>query len=70
MDTKDYIYSLIAKRGKTINQNQNELFNSFVEDKNNIDLVDKIIEYQNTIMTKWEIQSRIDEIKQMNFPSS
>ena len=65
MDTKDYIQSLLAKRGKTINQNQNDFFNSFVGDKENIDLINKIIEYQNTIMTKWEIQSRIDEIKQI-----
>ena len=67
MDTKDFIHSLLAKRGKTINQNQNELFNSFADDKENIDLINKIVEYQNTIMNKWEIQSRIDEIKQMNF---
>ena len=67
MDTKDYIHSLLAKRGKTINQNQNELFNSFADDKENIDLINKIVEYQNTIMNKWEIQSRINEIKQMNF---
>ena len=30
-------------------------------------LLNKIIEYQNIIMNKWEIQSRIAEIKQMNF---
>jgi len=68
MDTKAYILSLLSKRGKTITQNQHDLLNSFADDKENIDLINKIVAYQTTIMNKWEIQSRIAEIKQMNFP--
>lgn len=66
--SKDYIQSLLNKRGIIVRENQNKFFDGFVSEQENIDLVNKIIEYQNIIMNKWEIQSRIAEIKQMNFP--
>jgi serine/threonine protein phosphatase PrpC len=68
MSSKDYISSLLNKRGIIVRENQKDFFDAFVFDEQNIELVNKINEYQKTIMNKWEIQSRIDDIKRMNFP--
>lgn len=68
MSSKDYISSLLNKRGIIVRENQKDFFDAFVFDEQNIELVNKINEYQKTIMNKWEIQSRIEDIKRMNFP--
>ncbi len=68
MSSKDYISSLLNKRGIIIRENQKDFFDAFVFDEQNIELVNKINEYQKIIMNKWEIQSRIEDIKRMNFP--
>lgn len=68
MSSKDYISSLLNKRGIIVRENQKDFFDDFVFDEQNIELVNKINEYQKMIMNKWEIQSRIEDIKRMNFP--
>ena len=68
MSSKDYISSLLNKRGIIIRENQKDFFDAFVFDEQNIELVNKINEYQKIIMNKWKIQSRIEDIKRMNFP--
>jgi hypothetical protein len=68
MSSKDYISSLLNKRGIIVRENQKDFFDVFVIEEQNIELVNKINEYQKTIMNKWEIQSRIEDIKRMNFP--
>lgn len=68
MLTRDYISSLLQKRGVDIGGKKKELFETFVCDEQSAELVNQIIACQNTIMNKWEIQSRIEDIKRMNFP--
>lgn len=68
MITKDYLSSLFNKKGVIIKESQKDSFETFVLDVENIELVKQIIENQNTIMNKWEIQSRIEDIKRMSFP--
>ncbi len=68
MEVKDYIISLLSKKGKIVSNEQNELIQHFSESIENITLVNQIIENQLLIMKNWEIKTRIEDIKRMNFP--
>ena len=68
MEVKDYIISLLSKKGKIVSNEQNELIQHFSESIENITLVNQIIENQLLIMKNWEIKTRIEDIKRMSFP--
>jgi serine/threonine protein phosphatase PrpC len=68
MEVKDYIISLLSKKGKIVSNEKNELIQHFSESIENITLVNQIIENQSLIMKNWEIKTRIEDIKRMSFP--
>ncbi len=68
MEVKDYIISLLIKKGKIVSEEKNEFVQHFSESIENITLVNQIIENQSLIMKNWEIKTRINDIKQMVFP--
>jgi serine/threonine protein phosphatase PrpC len=68
MEVKDYIFSLLSKKGKIVSDDKKELVYHFSESLENIALVNQILDNQSLIMKNWEIRTRIEDIKKMIFP--
>ena len=68
MEVKDYIFSLLSKKGKIVSDDKKELVYHFSESVENIALVNQILDNQSLIMKNWEIRTRIEDIKKMIFP--
>lgn len=68
MEVREYINSLLTKKGFNLNGISEEHLNKFSLEEENIELVNQIFENQNSIMKKWKINERVNDIKQMIFP--
>jgi serine/threonine protein phosphatase PrpC len=68
MEVRTYINSLLEKKGFNLKGISEEYLNKFSLEEQNIELVNQIFENQNSIMKKWKINERVNDIKQLIFP--
>jgi len=62
IDPKPYIQNLFATKGITVSQNRQQLFEDFVHNEMNLQLVNLIVEKQNHLMDKWKLKNKIADI--------
>ncbi|MGF1922825.1 MAG: PP2C family serine/threonine-protein phosphatase [Bacteroidia bacterium] len=62
IDPKPYIQNLFTTRGITVSQNRQHLFEDFVQNETNEQVVKTIIEQQNYLMDKWRLKNKIADI--------
>lgn len=55
MEVREYINSLLTKKGFNLNGISEEHLNKFSLEEENIELVNQIFENQNSIMKRWKI---------------
>lgn len=63
-DVKQFILDLFAGRKISISKDRVALLEQFSRDKQNIQLVNEIVEYQNLLMDRWTLQNRVQDIIQ------
>lgn len=62
IDLKPYIQNLFATKGITVSQNRQHLFEDFVQNETNEQVVKIIVEQQNYLMDKWRLKNKIADI--------
>ena len=62
IDPTLYIQNLFATKGITVSQNRRQLFENFVQNESNEQIVKNIVEQQNHLMDKWRLKNRIADI--------
>lgn len=65
-ETKKYIEKLFTAHQITIGQNRNLVFDEFIANEDNVQLVKVILENQKIIMDKWKLDARIRDIKEQS----
>jgi serine/threonine protein phosphatase PrpC len=63
-EEQELVTSLFKHNGVQIQSNRSELFERFLQQEDNWQLVQAIIQHQRQLMTKWKLEERISEIKQ------
>ncbi|HEX8460789.1 MAG TPA: hypothetical protein VF623_05150, partial [Segetibacter sp.] len=63
-DVKQLVKQVFANNNITVAANRTSLFDKFLQDEQNLAIVNVIIENQNQLMEKWKEQQRIAEITQ------
>lgn len=63
-DVKELVTKFFESNNITIPANRKDLFERFVRDEQNIAAINVIVENQNRLMVKWNLQNRIAEIIQ------
>jgi serine/threonine protein phosphatase PrpC len=62
-----YLTSLFLSNNLEVTAQRNALFESFVNDERNIELVNIILQNQKIMVTDWKIKNRVEDIKQQSF---
>lgn len=65
--TKIYLNSLFTSNNLAVTDKRKDLFETFVNNERNQELVKTILENQKTMVTDWKIKNRIEDIKQQAF---
>ncbi len=63
MEVKSYIQNLLKRKNIEINVNKNSLFEEFVSNPTNAELVKTILRNQEKIMINWNIKNRLADIQ-------
>ena len=61
-DDKEFIQNLFAFHNISIPQNRSDLLQEFLNDKQNVRTINRIIENQNMLVNKWRMENRIADI--------
>ncbi|MES2131333.1 MAG: PP2C family serine/threonine-protein phosphatase [Bacteroidota bacterium] len=65
--TEIYLNSLFTSNHLAVTDKRKSLFEAFVNDERNKELVKTILENQKTMVTDWKLKNRIEDIKQQVF---
>lgn len=63
-DAKEVVTQFFKNRGLSVPKDRNELFESFLLEKDNKAAIEAIIQNQQALMAKWKVQDRIADIAQ------
>src|SRR5690349_7587727 len=63
-NVKQLVTQLFKNNQITIPENRQPLFEEFLQDKQNLTIINTLMQNQNELMAKWKLQDRIEEIMQ------
>lgn len=71
-DTERYIQNLFTAKGITVNQDRQSLFEDFVKNQANQQVVKTIVEQQSQLMDKWTLKNKVADIivQQLTIPNA
>lgn len=68
MKAQKYLEKLLASKEKTVKREHSTLFREFTQESEIQEAVEKIVEIQDTLMKKWQLIERHNDIQALQFP--